>query len=63
MFNYGEFVIENLKNGLAKDSFSSEQVNIWALNYKIKGIITDEQFNEIVEFVNPSEESEVVTDE
>lgn len=59
MFNYSQFIIENLKNGFEKDSFSSEQVNIWALNYKIKGLVTDEQFNEIVEFVNSSEENEV----
>ena len=63
MFNQSKFIIDNLKNGYANGSFSAEQVNIFALNYTIKGIITDSQFAEIVEFVNPSEESEAVESE
>ena len=58
MFNQSKFIIENLTKGFENGSFSAEQVNIFAMNYKLKGLISDEQFNEIVEFVSPAEESE-----
>ena len=63
MFDYGKFIIDNLKSGFINGSFSAEQVNIFAMNYKLKGLITDEQFNEIVEFVSPEEEAEAVESE
>ena len=63
MFDYGKFIIDNLKSGFKNGSFSAEQVNIFAMNYKLKGLITDEQFNKIVEFVSPVEEAEAVESE
>lgn len=63
MFDYGKFIIDNLTKGFDNGSFSAEQVNIFAMNYKLKGLITDEQFNEIVEFVSPVEEAEAVESE
>ena len=63
MFDYGKFIIDNLKIGFANGSFSAEQVNIFAMNHKLKGLLTDEQFNEIVEFVSPAEEAETVESE
>ena len=63
MFNQSKFIIDNLTNGFANGSFSAEQVNIFAMNYKLKGLISDEQFNEIVEFVSPAEEAEAVESE
>lgn len=63
MFNQSKFIIDNLTNGFENGSFSAEQVNIFAMNYKLKGLITDEQFNEIVEFVRPVEETEAVESE
>lgn len=63
MFDYGKFIIDNLKSGFTNGSFSAEQVNIFAVNYKLKGLLTDEQFNEIVEFVSPAEEAETVESE
>lgn len=63
MFNQSKFIIDNLTNGFANGSFSAEQVNIFAINYKLKGLIADEQFNEIVEFVSPAEETETVESE
>lgn len=56
MFDYGKFIIDNLKSGFENGSFTAEQVNIFAVNYKLKALITDEQFNEIIEFVKPVEE-------
>lgn len=63
MFNQSKFIIDNLTKGFANGSFSAEQVNIFAMNYKLKGLITDEQFNDIVEFVRPVEETEAVESE
>ena len=63
MFNQSKFIIDNLTNGFENGSFSAEQVNIFAMNYKLKGLITDEQFNEIVEFVSPVKETEAVESE
>ena len=63
MFNQSKFIIENLTKGFDNGSFSAEQVNIFAMNYKLKGLISDEQFNEIVEFVSPAEETETVESE
>ena len=63
MFNQSKFIIDNLTKGFANGSFSAEQVNIFAMNYKLKGLISDEQFNEIVEFVSPEEEAEAVESE
>ena len=63
MFNQSKFIIDNLTKGFDNGSFSAEQVNIFAMNYKLKGLITDEQFNDIVEFVSPTEEAEAVESE
>ena len=63
MFDYEKFIIDNLKSGFENGSFSAEQVNIFAVNYNLKALITDEQFNEIVEFVSPAEEAETVESE
>ena len=63
MFNQSKFIIDNLTKGFANGSFSTEQVNIFAMNYKLKGLISDEQFNAIVEFVSPAEETETVESE
>ena len=63
MFNQSKFIIDNLTNGFANGSFSAEQVNIFAMNYKLNGLNSDEQFNEIVEFVSPVEEAEAVESE
>ena len=48
MFNAEEFLKENLIKGFENGSFTSEQINIFAFNYKLKGYISEECFNEIV---------------
>lgn len=52
MFNQSKFIIDNLTNGFANGSFSAEQVNIFAMNYKLKGLITDEIYDEAVDVEN-----------
>ncbi len=48
MFSAENFLKENLIKGFENGSFTEEQVKIYAFNYKIKGCISEECFNEIV---------------
>ena len=57
MFNFAEFVIVNLCNGFDNGTFREEQVNIFAMNYLIKAIITQEDFEYIQNHMNPKEET------
>lgn len=53
MFDLAEFIKTNLKSGYDNGSFSLEQVNIFALNYLMKGQITQADFDEIQLHLNP----------
>ena len=53
MFDFAQFIINNLKSGYDNGSFSFEQVNIFALNYLMKGQITQDDFDEIQLHLNP----------
>lgn len=53
MFDMAEFIKTNLKSGYDNGSFSLEQVNIFALNYLMKGQITQADFDEIQLHLNP----------
>ena len=57
-FNIAEFIKTNLKSGYDNGSFSLEQVNIFALNYLMKGQITQSDFDEIQLHLNPVVEGE-----
>lgn len=58
MFDFAKFIINNLKSGYDNGSFSFEQVNIFALNYLMKGQITQADFDEIQLHLNPVVEGE-----
>lgn len=61
MFNAEEFLKENLLNGFENGSFTGEQINIFAFNYKLKGLISEECFNELCEAVTePTIEEEIL---
>ncbi len=53
--NLAEFVKTNLISGYQNGSFSAEQVNIYSLNYQMRGIITQADFDEIQLAMNPPE--------
>jgi hypothetical protein len=53
MFDIAEFIKTNLKSGYDNGSFSLEQVNIFALNYLMKGQISQDDFDEIQLHLNP----------
>ncbi|MDT2844651.1 hypothetical protein [Vagococcus lutrae] len=48
MFDFNSFIIENLTNGYANGSFTKEQVNIFAMNYLMRGQLTKESFDFIL---------------
>ena len=49
MFNFNEFIIENLINGYKEGSFSETQINIFAMNYLGRGQITRDEFDFILD--------------
>lgn len=55
MFDIGKFITDNLKSGYSNGSFTKEQVNIFALNYLLKGQISQDEFDEIQLHLNPIE--------
>ena len=52
-FSIADFIKTNLKSGYDNGSFSLEQVNIFALNYLMKGQITQADFDKIQLHLNP----------
>ena len=59
MFNLEEFIITNLIEGYRTNTFNEYQVNIYASGYMLKGAISQEGFNEILQAIeyikNPTE--------
>lgn len=59
MFNLEEFIITNLIEGYRSKTFNEFQVNIYASGYMLKGAITQDGFNEILQAIenikNPPE--------
>lgn len=56
--NLGNFVLDNLKKGFANGSFTAEQTNIYAVNYLLKGVLSQEQVDEISAMTAQAEEVE-----
>ena len=57
-FNFAEFIKNNLISGYNNGVFAIEQVNIYAMNYLMKGQISQEDFDEIQNVLYPSEPEE-----
>lgn len=49
MFKFNEFIIENLINGYKEGSFTETQINIFAMNYHMRGQITRDEFDFILD--------------
>ena len=66
MFNLEEFIVTNLIEGYRSNTFNEYQVNIYASGYMLKGAITQDGFDEILQAIenikNPPEldESSVI---
>ena len=57
MFNLAEFIVSNLTSGFSNGSFTQEQVNIFALNYLMKGLIEQSDFDAIQKHMIPPEKT------
>lgn len=55
MFNQAEFVKENLIGGFHRGTWNEFQVNIFAMNYQLRGVITQDDYNDIMNAINPPE--------
>ena len=42
MFNLSEFITKNIVNGVKNGTFTKEYANIMAVNYMLKGVLTEE---------------------
>lgn len=51
MFDLEKFIIENLIEGYRTNTFNEYQVNIYASGYMLKGAITQDGFNEILQAI------------
>jgi len=60
MFNMEEFIKTNLINGYWNNSFSEQQVNLFAMSYLTKGMIEQEDFNHIMKSIEPPEPIEEI---
>ena len=63
MFDLEKFIITNLIEGYKSNTFNEYQVNIYASSYMLKGAITQEGFNDILQAIenikNPPELEEL----
>lgn len=63
MFNLEEFVVTNLIEGYRSNTFNEFQVNIYASGYMLKGAITQDGFDRILQAIedikNPPEVEEL----
>ena len=59
MFNLEEFIVTNLIEGYRSNTFNEFQVNIYASGYMLKGAITQEGFEKVLQAIeeikNPPE--------
>ena len=63
MFDLEEFIVTNLIEAYRSNTFNEFQVNIYASGYMLKGAITQDGFNEILQAIenikNPPEYEEL----
>lgn len=63
MFDLEKFIVENLIEGYRSNTFNEYQVNIYTTGYMLKGAITQEGFDEILQAIenikNPPEYEEL----
>ena len=58
-FNFAEFIKSNLISGYHNGVFALEQINIYAMNYLMKGQISQEDFQQIQTVLYPPEPEEL----
>ena len=63
MFNLKEFIVKNIVNGIKNGTFSNEYGNIMAVNYLVKGILTEEDVANIDAQISAWEVEQMVKEE
>lgn len=63
MFNFNDFIVENLTKGYTNNSFTEEQINIFAMNYLTRGLLTKESFDFILSEVERIKEEKLQEEE
>jgi hypothetical protein len=58
MFDLTGFIKKNLIAGFRNGSFTAEQVNIFAVNYMLKGVFTEAHVMEVSAAIQPPAEPE-----
>lgn len=58
MFNLKDFIVRNIVNGVKNGTFTKEYANIMAVNYLIKGVLTEENVMDIDAQITAWEESQ-----
>lgn len=61
-FNMEEFIKTNLTKGYIDKDFSEVQINIFLVNYLSKGMISQDTFDEIVQFMKDNKPNEDIPD-
>lgn len=59
MFDMADFLKTNLIRGYWDNSFSETQVNIFAMNYLMKGWFTQDDVSEVLEGIKPPNDEEI----
>lgn len=62
MFNLAEFIITNTVNGVKNGTFTKEYANIMAVNYMLKGVLTQDDvvsINEQIEIWEAVQNAEI----
>lgn len=62
MFDMTEFLKSNLVRGYWDGSFTETQVNIFSMNYLMKGWFVQSDVDEVLEGIKPKEEIEEETE-
>lgn len=63
MFNFKEFVVKNLIEGVKNGSFTKQYASILATNYVLKGLLTEEDAARFDEETTPKEVIEETVEE
>lgn len=63
MFNLKNFIVKNIVNGVKNGTFTKEYANIMAVNYLIKGVLTEENVVSVDAQITAWEAEQTTTEE
>ena len=63
MFNLKNFIVTNIVNGVKNGTFTKEYANIMAVNYLVKGVLTEENVVEVDTQITEWEAEQAVVEE